>query len=128
MDSTIKDNTNMYLAKVNIISEEPNTNNRGGSVLIYIHKNLTCNLRNDLCVSGKDKGILTIDISRENDKNILLSSCYRPPNGDRENLSAFLQKQKNHRKICFRKKNSYIIGDFNMNCVKHHENTKTKYC
>ena len=94
----------MYLAKVNIISEEPNTSNRGGGVLIYIHKNLTCNLRNDLCVSGKDKGILNIDISRENDKNILLSSCYRPPSGDRENLSAFLQKQKNHRKICLRKK------------------------
>ena len=49
------------------------------------------NLRNDLCVSDKDKEILTIEISRENDKNILLSCCYRPPNGDSENLSTFLQ-------------------------------------
>ena len=58
---------------------------------IYIHKRLNCNLRNDLCVSDKDKEILTIEISRENDKNILLSCCYRPPNGDSENLSMFLQ-------------------------------------
>ena len=58
---------------------------------IYIHKRLICNLRNDLCVSDKDQEILTIEISRENDKNILLSCCYRPPNGDSENLSTFLQ-------------------------------------
>ena len=27
----------------------------------------------------------------------------------------------------FQKKNSYIIGDFNMNCLKYHENSKTKH-
>ena len=78
-DSTLKSNTNLYLPNFDIISLERKTNKRGGDVLIYIHKSLAYNLRNDLCVSEKDKEILTIEISRKNDKNILLSCCYRPP-------------------------------------------------
>ena len=89
-DSTFKNYTNLHLPNFYIISQERKTNNRGGGVLIYILKSLTCNLRNDLCVSDKDKEILTIEISRENDKNILLSCCYRPPNSDSENLNGFL--------------------------------------
>ena len=72
-DSTLKSNTNLRLPNFDIISQERKTNKRGGSVLIYIHKSLAYNLRNDLCVSDKDKKILTIKISRKNDKNILLS-------------------------------------------------------
>ena len=71
---------------------------------------------NDLCVSDKDKEILTTEISRKNDKNILLSCCYRP-------LSAFLQ----NKKFVSRKKMSYITADFNKNCLKYHENAKTKH-
>ena len=79
-----------------------------------------------MCVSGKDKQILTIEISRENDKNILLSCCYRPPNGDSENLSTFLQNNIMEKSVS-ENEISYMIGDFNMNCLKHHENAKTKY-
>ena len=74
-DSTLKSNSNLHLPNFDLISQERKTNKRGGGVLIYIHKRLNCNLRNDLCVSDKDKEILTIEISRENDKNILLSCC-----------------------------------------------------
>ena len=35
--------------------------------------------------------------------------------------------KQNHRKICFRKKVSYITGDFNINYLKYHENSKTKH-
>ena len=93
-------------------------------MLIYIHKNLTCNLRNDLCVSDRDKEILTIEISRGNDKNILLSCCYRPPNGDSENLSGFSQNKIIEKSVS-EKKISYIMRDFDMNCLKYHENAKT---
>ena len=84
-------------------------------MLIYIHKSLTCNLRNDLCISDKDKEILAIEISRENDKNIFLSCCYRPPSGDSENLSAVLKKKIIVKSVS-EKKISYMIEDFNMNC------------
>ena len=46
-----------------------------------------------ICVSDKDKEIFTIKISGENDKNILLNCCYRSPNYDSENLSAFSQNK-----------------------------------
>ena len=95
-------------------------------MLIYIHKSLKCNLRNDLCVFDKDKEILTIEISRENGKDIILSCCYRPPNGDSQNLSTFLQNNIIEKSVS-ENEISYMIGDFNMNCLKHHENAKTKY-
>ena len=120
MDSTLKNNTNLHLPNFDIISQERKTNKRGVGVLIYIHKSLTCNLRNDLCVSGKDKEILTIEISRGNDKNILLSSCYRSTNGNSENLSGFLQNKILEKSIS-EKKISHIIGNFNMNCLKYNE-------
>ena len=95
-------------------------------MLIYIHKSLACNLRNDLCVPNKDKEIVTIEISRENDKNILLSCCYRPPSGDSESLNTFLQKKIIEKSVS-EKKMSYMIQDFNMNCLKYHENATTKH-
>ena len=113
-DSTLKDNSNLHLPNFDLISQERKTNRRGGGVLICIHKNLKCNLRNDLCVSDKDNKILTIEISRENDENILLSCCYSSPNGDNENLSTFLQNNIIEKSVS-EKKISYIIGDFNMN-------------
>ena len=61
-NSTLKNNTNLHLRNFDIISQERKTNKRGGGVLIYIHKSLVSNLRNDLCVSDKDKKILTIEI------------------------------------------------------------------
>ena len=60
-----------------------------------------------------------------NDKNILLICCYRPPNGDGENLSTFLQNNI-IKKSVLEKKISSIIGDFDMNCLNDHENAKTK--
>ena len=125
-DSTLKSNSNLHLPNFDLISQERKTNKRGGGVLIYIHKRLKCNLRNDLCVSDKDKEILAIEISRENDKNILLSCCYRPPNGDSKTLTTFLQNSIIEKSVS-EKKISYIIGYFKMNCLKYHENLKTKY-
>ena len=125
-DSTLKSNANLHLPNFDIISQERKTNKRGGDVLIYIHKSLAYNIRNDLCVSKKDKGIFTIKISRENDKNILLSCCYKPPSGDCDNLSAFLQNKIIEKSVS-ENTMSYIIGGFNMNFLKYHENAKTKH-
>ena len=65
-DSTLKNNTNMHLTNFDIISQERKTSKRREGVLVYIYKSLTCTLRNDLCVSDRDKEILTSEISREN--------------------------------------------------------------
>ena len=125
-DSALQNNSNLHLPNFDIISQEKKTNKRGGGVLIYIHKRLKCNLRNDLCVQdNKNKEILTIEISRENDKNILLSYCNRVPSGDSENLSTFLQNSIIEKSVS-EKKSSDMIGVC-LNCLKYHENAKTKY-
>ena len=56
----------MHLTNFDIISQERKTSKRREGVLVYIYKSLTCTLRNDLCVSDRDKEILTSEISREN--------------------------------------------------------------
>ena len=61
-DSTLNSNSNLHLPNFDLISQERKANKRGSSVLIYIHKRLKCNLRNDLCVSDKDKEIFTIEV------------------------------------------------------------------
>ena len=77
--------------------------------------------------SDKDKEIITSEISRENDKNLLPSCCYRPPNGDSENLSGFLQNKIIEKSVS-EKKISCIIGNISMiNCLKYHEKAKTKH-
>ena len=126
-ESTLKNNSKLHLPNLDIISQERKTNKcDGGGVLIYIHNSLKCNLCNDLCVSDNYKEILIIEISRENNQNILLRCCYRPVNDDSENLSKFLQNNIKEKSVS-EKKISYMIGDFNMNCLKYHENAKTKY-
>ena len=62
-------------------------------------------------------------------KNIILSSYYRPRNGDSKNLSPFLQK-KNIEKSVSEKKISYIsihLRGLEMNCLKYYENDEIKY-
>ena len=84
-------------------------------------ESLTFDLRNGLCVSDKDKEILTIEISRENqnilrcyysppngDSENILRCYYSPPNGDSENLSAFLRSK--IMENLFQKKSSFIKG------------------
>ena len=84
-------------------------------------ESLTFDLRNGLCVSDKDKEILTIEISRENqnilrcyysppngDSENILRCYYSPPNGDSENLNAFLRSK--IMENLFQKKSSFIKG------------------
>ena len=117
----------MHLPNFDIISQERKRNKRNGGVLIYVHKNLAFNLNDDLLISDKDKEIPAIEISRKNDKNRLLSCCYRPPNSDSENVRVFLQN-KIIEKSLSEKKFSYIIGNFTMNFLRYlDENAKTKH-
>ena len=53
------------------------------------------------------------------------SSMRRLPSGESVNLSTFLQNNITEKSVS-EKKISYMIRDFNMNCLKYHENAKTK--
>ena len=70
----------------------------------------------------KIRKLLLLKVLGKMIKDFLLSCCCRPPNCG---LSGFLQN-KIKEKFVLEKKISYIIGDFNMNCLKYHKNTKTR--
>ena len=103
-DSTLKSNSNLHLPNFDLISQERKRNKRGGGVLIYIPKRLKCNLRNDLSVSDKDKEILTIEVSRENDKKHSPKLLLQATQWWQWKPKHVFTKQY-HRKICFIKKN-----------------------
>ncbi|XP_065685038.1 uncharacterized protein LOC136097048 [Hydra vulgaris] len=104
---------------------ERQTNKRGGGVLIYVKEHIAHNIRNDMRVSDGDKEIVTIEILNNKKNNILLSCCYRPPDGASENLSFFLLQNIIH-KGSKENKITFIIGDFNMNCLIYNKDKKIK--
>ena len=50
---------------------------------------------------------------------MLLSCCYRPPKGVTENLTAYLASI--FRGVQNEIKKSFIIGDFNLNCLNYND-------
>ncbi|XP_065654889.1 uncharacterized protein LOC136081496 [Hydra vulgaris] len=79
----------------------------------------------DARLSDGDKEVLSIEILTKNAKNIILSCCYRPPNGVIEDFNAFLHNDI-IKKSSHKKKLNYLIGDFNLNCFEYHNNTNVK--
>ena len=55
---------------------------RGGELSIFVHKEIYFKPRTDLSMNSNDVESLCIEIHHKNDKNILFSVMYRPPNGD----------------------------------------------
>ena len=88
----LKNSSNFNLPHFKLISQDRQTNKRGGGIFIYVKKNIMHYVRNDLSVSDENKEILTIEIVNNQTKNILLSCCYRPPDGLGKNLSIFFEQ------------------------------------
>jgi exonuclease III len=117
-DSELKNNSTLHLPTYKAVSLERSAKNRGGGVLMYIKENIPYKVRDDLTVSDGDKEIITIEIINKDSKNILLSVCYRPPKGASNNLATFLQNIIINKAIVEKKK-SFIVGDFNLDCLKY---------
>ena len=49
---------------------------------VYIRNDLTYQIRNDLCISDGDREILTIKLLAKGMKSIIVSCCYKPPDGN----------------------------------------------
>ena len=94
-------------------------------MLICIQRKLSYKLEDDLSDSEKNEKVFTIELAKENDKDIIQSRFYRSVSGESENLSLFLQNiiiQKSF----LDKKISYILDYFSMNYLSYHYNTKRK--
>ena len=109
---SIKRNFENLKAQMNLFSQDFNNyfNNyrRRGGALIIIKKNLSYKLQKDFSQSDEHKEILSLEISCKNSSNILLSCCYKPPNG----ILSMFSKQV-FKKSAAEKKPYYLIGDLN---------------
>ena len=63
-----------------------------------------------------------LEIGSKMSSNILLSCCYKTPNGEKDILSTFLKQVL--KKFIAENKPYYIIGDLNINCLQYYENEK----
>ena len=83
-------------------------NTRGGGVGLYIHNSLQVKERPDLRFNNNNCDVITVEIEFENDKNILVTAIYKPPNEniedfnfDFDNYLSVLSNEKKFNIICF---------------------------
>ena len=83
---------------------------------------MTYSVKKGLSTNNGDIETLYIEIIDTKSKDILVNTSYRQPAGQYNEfeiyLKQFLHKSKN--------KNSYLVGDFNLNLLDHRTNTKVK--
>ena len=117
-NSEVQYNSNLSLTEFNSVLYEKSKKRRGGEVLIFTKKNLSCKIRKDLSESEKHKEILFQKISNKTSTDILLSCCYKPPKGDINIWSIFLKPV------------YYLLGDLYINCLEYsgNEHVATFHC
>ena len=90
---------------------------RGGGVGMYISKQLSFKIRDDLAQNIEDVIESTfIEINKTTGKNIIIGLVYRPPNNKFEifenAINTILYKVERENKIC------YLAGDYNIDLLK----------
>ena len=93
---------------------------KGGGVCVFVRENLSFKLREDLSKNCDATQSLSIEISSTKSKNIILSTIYRPPNGDMKQCETYFKDvfSKNDKNL----KNIVLAGDFNINVLDFETN------
>ena len=91
-----------------------------------MHENPNFRLREDLSIKRDAIQSLSIEISSNKSKNIILNPVYRSPNGD-------MKQCETHFRDAFSKngkilKNIVLAGDFNINFLNFETNKKVQDC
>ena len=68
-----------YMSKHQVRSDR-----RGGGVSIYVHKTFDFKVRSNLSINNKGIESISVEISSNKKRNILVNILYRPPNGEIE--------------------------------------------
>ena len=84
-DISFRKNSNFQLSGYQGL-HQARKNRKGGGVCVFIHENLSFKLREDLSINSDAIQSLSIEISSTKSKNIILSTIYRPHNGDFETM------------------------------------------
>ena len=89
---------------------------------IFIKEDLIFKKRKDFSVSVESNETLSIEIINKNTKNIIVNTCYRPPNSKFKPLKNHI----NHIFASILKENKkiFVVGDFNINSLDYSTNSK----
>ncbi|XP_065679652.1 uncharacterized protein LOC136094047 [Hydra vulgaris] len=123
-DESIQKNSNFQIPYYKLLSSERKADKRGGGIATYIRNDQAIKARKDLSISDSSCEVLTIEITNSKTKNILVSTCYRPPEGDIKKFSSYLEDI--FLKINREQKKLFCIGDLNIDCLKYKKNATTK--
>ena len=89
---------------------------------MYIHDSLNFKTQRDLDINTKNVESLSIELISKNSKNTVLSTIYRPPDGDYKTFNTFLTDIYS---ISLKSnKLFYAAGDFNFNVLDYNKNEK----
>ena len=122
-DQTFHNNSDYDLPEYNSIHQE-RKNKCGGAISIFINNNLIFKQRNDFSISEEDNETLSVEIINKNTKNIIINTCYRPPNSKIRPLKSHITNIFNT--LYKQNKKVYFVGDLNINSLDYSTNSKVK--
>ena len=122
-NETFNNDANMHLPQYNSIHQE-RKNKRGGGVCVFIHKKLLFKQRKNVSISQDSNETICIEIINKNSKNIIVSTCYRPPNGKWKEFKQYLNTF--FSTFVKEKKKKFFVGDFNINSLDYPKNNQVK--
>ena len=105
-----------------IVNNRPNR--AGGGVALYVSQSFEFIIRDDLNSMNNNVESLFIEIIIPGNKNIIVGIIYRPPSSNSNDFLTYLTDLVKN--PLFMKKNSFIMGDFNLDLWMHGNNNRTQ--
>ena len=104
--------------------QESRLNRTGGGVGLFISNDIVYKLRPDLIIfDSQIMESIFVEIIRPKQSNIIVGNIYRPPNS---NLQMFIDNTNRiMAKITTEQKDSYLMGDFNIDLLKYQQHNGT---
>ena len=122
-DESFRNNSNLILPNYDSI-HLGRKDKRGGGICVFISKELSFKQRKEFSISDENSELISIEIINKRCKNIIVNTCYRPPNAKitpfKIHITSIFQRlSKENKKVFF-------IGDFNMNSLDYTTNDKVR--
>ena len=124
-DNNININSLCQIPNYTPIHQIRKTVNKGGGLVLYLHKPITFNALEKLSNNNEHIESLSVEIIRKNQMNIVLSCIYRPPSGNPNifttKIKALTERNKQKQKPLV------LITDLNLNSFDYATNNHVQY-
>ena len=116
-DGNININLPYQIPNYTAIHQIRKCSNKGGGLVLYIHKTITFNALEKLGNNNEHIESLSVEIIRKNQKNIILSCIYRPSRGDPNIFTSKMKELVERNKP--KQKPLVLNGDLNLNSLDY---------